>query len=436
MKVAFVGCGYVFDIYMRTLWAYPELEICGLFDIRAERLDVVSRYYKLPRYSSFEELLADPRVEIVINLTSIKSHEAVIRAALEGGKHVYSEKPFTTEIDQSRELFALAASRSLVLTGAPCNLFCDSIGTIWKALTDGAIGKPVLVLAELDDNPAHLMNLEAVRSPTGAPFPYVEELQEGCTVEHIAYHLVWLCAFFGPVTSLTAYSRHLVETKTETLLSPADTPDFSVACLTFAGGVAARVTCSWVAPRDHSFRIVGERGEIHADNVFHDQTAVHLERFSKVSLAARKSYSARRQPLLGRCFGIGGRRQPLMRRWKSHAVEAERGVSRSLKQRFVSELRRREVYAQDKLLGVAEMARALRERRPQPLPPDFLMHVNELTLLVQRAGAGIAIRPSTTFEALKVPADVSSEQHHHLHAYRMRWLERKLGSVVGTLHRS
>lgn len=437
MKIAFVGCGYVFDIYMRTHWGHPELHICGVFDVDAARLAVVSKHYGLRAYPDLATLLSDPEVETVVNLTSIRSHDEVIEQALLAGKHVYSEKPLTNDLDRTIGLFALAEERGLVLTGAPCNLFCDAVSSMWKAVNDGAIGKPVLAYAELDDNPAHLMQLETVQSPTGAPFPFQEELQEGCTVEHVAYHLVWLCAMFGPVQSYTAFSDLLVSHKTDAPLEPADTPDFSVACLSFANGVAARITCTWVSPRDHGMRIIGEEGEISADNAFHDQTAVHLERFSRVSLAARKAYSVRNQPLIGRWFGIGGRRLRLMRRWKSHAVEAERGVGRSFKHRFVSWLRRREIYAQDKFLGIAEMARAMHDGRGQPMPADFMIHLNELTLMIQRAGPnGMAVRPTTTFAPIAPLPDVAQSGIDYRKTYQPRRLESWLTGTVRNLHKS
>jgi hypothetical protein len=198
---------------------------------------------------------------------------------------------------------------------------------------------------------------------------------------------------FGPAASVTAFSKALIEHKTDTPLSPADTPDFSVGCLNFANGVAARpapgsrqetIACA------SSARMVRSARTMH----FTIQSPVHLERFSRVSLSARKAYTVRTQPLIGRIFGIGGRRLSLVRRWKSHAVEAERGVGRSLLHKIVSWLRRREIYAQDKLLGIAEMVRAIREGRPQPMPPDFLIHLNELTLLIQRSGPeGVTTKP-------------------------------------------
>jgi predicted dehydrogenase len=436
MKIAFVGCGYVFDIYMRTHWAHGELAICGVYDIDRARAETVGRHYKLHVYPDLETLLADPAVEIVVNLTSIGAHYEVTKAALEAGKHVYSEKPLTTEFDQAQELFDLAEARGRVFTGAPCNLFSDSVSTLWKAVRDGAIGTPLLVYAELDDNPIYLMKPETWRSATGAPWPYVEEYQEGCTFEHVGYHLVWICALLGPARSVTAFSKAVVADKTATPLDPADTPDFSVGMLDFAGDAAARITCSIVAPTDHRLRVIGTEGEISADSYRMYQSPVRLERFSSVSLNARKASTVRNQPLIGRLFGVGGQALKQARHWKSHAVEAEQGPGRrSFKQRILSAVRRREVYCQDKLLGIAEMARAIREGRPQPMPADFMLHVNELTLLIQRAGRdGQSHTLRTSFKPLEPRPEILHNAPDYRASYRPRLLERLLGRTVDDLH--
>lgn len=401
MNIAFVGCGFVFDIYMRTIRAHPELVVMGVFDKNPDRSAKVSAYYGFHAYGSYDELLADPRVEAVINLTNIGSHFEVSRRALESGKHVYSEKPLTKSVAESRELFAIAAANSVRLYAAPCNIFSDSVRTLFKAVEDGAIGKPLLVYAELDDNPIHLMQFGSVKSPTGAPWPLEEEILEGCTYEHLGYHLVWICGLLGPAVSVTAFSSELIENKMEGLPARVGTPDYSVACLHFANGASARITCSVVAPRDHRMRVIGDAGEVTSDSYRHYQSPVFLERYSKGSLNARKFQTLRAHPGLGRLFGIGGRRVKLVRNWKSSAVEKDQQLRSSVKQRLFEWVRRREVYAQDKFAGVAEMARELEAGRPQYLSPDFIMHVNELTLLTQGAGPdGIAVKPTTTFAPL------------------------------------
>jgi predicted dehydrogenase len=422
---------------MRTYFAHPELEILGVFDIDTARSAVVGAHYGVFVFPDYATLLADPRIELVINLTSIDAHYATTLAALEAGKHVYSEKPLTTDLDEAKALFAAADRHGVKLSGAPCNVFSDSVMTMWQAIRDRAIGTPLLVYAELDDNPIYLMGVEDWRSATGAPWPYVAEYEEGCTFEHIGYHLVWLCAMFGPAVSVVAFSDALVANKTATPLNPADTPDFSVACIKFASGVAARVTCSIVAPVDHRLRVIGDEGEISIDSYRHYQAPVFLERFTSVSLNARKSRTVRLHALLGRWFGVGGQRLKLVRHWKSHANEAEQSAKpQSLSRRLMNGVRRREVYSQDKFLGIAEMARAIGEGREVPMPADFMLHLTELTLLVQRAGvSGVAMVPTTTFAGIEPLPAVSGATTDYRRDYRPGLLERRLGATVDGLHK-
>lgn len=414
MNIAFVGCGFVFDIYMRTIRAHPELTIQGVFDINSDRMTRVKTHYGFATYDSYDALLADPKVEAVINLTTIGAHFDVSRRALEAGKHVYSEKPLTKSLDESRILFETADKHGVRLYSAPCNILSDTVRTMFQAAQDGAIGKPLLVYAELDDNPIHMMEFEKVKSPSGAPWPLEEEIYEGCTYEHLGYHLVWICGLLGPAVSVTAFSSELIENKMEGLPPRVGTPDYSVANLHFANGAAARITCSVVAPRDHRMRVIGYEGEITCDSYRHYQSPVFLERYSKGSLSARKFQTLRARPGLGRLFGIGGRKIKLAQNAKSHAVEKDQQMQSSLKQRIIEWVRRREVYAQDKFAGIAEMASEIRERRDQYLSPDFIMHINELTLLTQGAGTnGIATKPTTSFAPLgPIPGTISGLRNY------------------------
>lgn len=401
MKIAFVGCGFVFDIYMRTLHFHPELIVTGVYDLRPERSAAVSAHYGFRVYRSYDELLADEEVDTVINLTNISSHFHVSKQALSAGKNVYSEKPLTKSVEESKYLFNLASSKGVLLQVAPCNVYSETVRTMFKAVEDGYIGKPLLVHAELDDNPIHLMSFDKVLSPTGAPWPLEEEILEGCTYEHVGYHLVWICALLGPAVSVTAFSSELIENKMAGLPSKVGTPDYSVACLSFASGAAARITCSVVAPRDHTMRIIGDAGQVSSDGYRHYQSPVLLERFTKSSLNARKFATLRAWPSLARLFGVGGRKLELVRHWRSSAAKSSRTIKLSLKHRLIEWLRRREVYSQDKFLGVAEMARTLGTDGIAYLNEDFFIHLNELTLMIQGAGEnGIAAKPTTTFTPL------------------------------------
>ena len=386
MNIAFVGCGFVFDLYMRTILAHPTLLIQGLFDTDADRLAKVSQFYNIPKYASYDELLKDDDVDLVVNLTNIESHFEVSKRALEEGKHVYSEKPLTKDLAQTKELFVLAEEHGVELYAAPCNIYSDTVRTMLKAVDDGAIGKPLLIYAELDDNPIHIMEFDKVRSTSGAPWPLIEEIKEGCTLEHVGYHLTWICALLGPVEHITAFSDELIEKKAVSLQVRTGTPDYSVACLSFASGATARLTCSVVAPRDHRMRIIGDEGEISSDSYRQYRSPVYLERFSKRTLTLRKMYTLRKYSGLGNLLGIGGKKLKLVRNQYSSAVEGNWNATGSFKTKFIDWLRRKEVYSQDKLSGIAVASREIETSSQRYLNPEFLIHINELSLIIHKAG--------------------------------------------------
>lgn len=404
MKIAIVGCGYVFDHYMETLADHPILELVGVFDRDEARLRVVAKYFGLYTYDSLEQLLADPAVELIVNLTDPDNHYPVSKAALTAGKHVYSEKPLATRLDLAKELFDLAARKGLLLSSAPCSALSEAAQTIWKAIRDGAIGQPKVAYAELDDNPIYLMHPEEWRNESGAPWPYLNEYQVGCTLEHAGYYLTWLAAFFGPAETVTAFSSCLVSNKTPLYMEKPDTPDFAVACIQFKSGVAARLTCSIVAPHDHRLRIIGDAGMVSVDECWQYATPVSLERFSQLSLNGRKSRTVRMNPLFWRFFGIEGRTQRLVVKPRSYLArywaEARAG-KRSVLGAILKAIKKRELVSMDFFRGVEEMAFAIQGDRRCLLPPDFVLHVVEITLAMQEAGkTSSTYTLTTTFEPL------------------------------------
>ncbi len=87
-------------------------------------------------------------------------------------------------------------------------------------------------------------------------------------------------------------------------------------------------------------------------------------------------------------------------------------------------------------MGIAEMVRALAEGRSQPMPPDFLLHLNELTLLIQRAGReGVTVKPATGFAPLVPMGDVVANPRDYRASYRARIVERALDGLVEALHK-
>jgi predicted dehydrogenase len=438
MKIGVIGCGYVFDHYMTTLVKHPRLDIAGVTDRNAERAAAVGACYGLHVYDSVDDILADDSIGIIANFTSIESHNAISTAALKAGKHVYSEKPLVTDMKQACALAKLAADKGLRLSCAPSNALSATVQTLWKAVDDGAVGDVRIVYAEFDDNPVYLLQPETWRSRSGAPWPYLHEYEMGCTWEHVGYHLTWMCAIFGPVRAVTAFSKATLPDKTDQPLDPADTPDFSVAALDFASGVVGRITCSIAAPTDHRMRIIGNRGVVSADT-YRDYTCpVYLEAFTNLSLKARNARSVRANSLLRALFSVGGRRIPLAETPPPGAASINRmnGSPFSPKD-WLKRLRRAQLGQQDKCIGLAELADAIETDRAHFPSADFTLHLTELTLAIQGAGPdGTRQILTTTFDPLPLPARTAAAAPDYTGWARPAPIPRMIGAVLSKLRRN
>jgi len=328
----------------------------------------------VPSYDSLDELLADPTVEIVLNLTNPRNHYEVSKACLEAGKHVYSEKPLAMEIPQAKELVALAESRGLQISSAPCSSLGEAAQTIWKAIRENAIGPVRLVYAEMDDGMIHREAYREWQSESGTPWPYKDEFEVGCTLEHAGYYVNWLTAFFGPAETVNAFSSCLIADKqTGCELSPPDTPDFSVACIKFKTGVVARLTCSILALHDHRLNVIGEEGVLSIHDCWHYDSQVYIQRLTRTLIRRRVKMSTRKK------------KYPSVRKAPKFKPQ---GAARM-----------------DFCRGVAEMAATIQENRRSRLGADISLHNNELAIAIQNAlETNGSYKLTTTFEPI-VPMD-------------------------------
>lgn len=283
--IALIGCGYVADFYLATLPNHPVLDIRGCYDRDATRANIFAKHHQLHRYSSLDEVLSDPDVGIVVNLTNPASHYDVSRKSLLAGKHVYSEKPLSETMAQATELVQIAEAAGLQLASAPCSQLGETAQTIWHALNSDAIGRPRLVYADLDDGAIHLMPYRSWISGSGAPWPYEDEFAVGPVVEHAAYYLNWLTSFFGPVREVSSFAALVVPEKLGRSPEQSLGPDFACACLRFSSGVVARFTCGTVAPENHSLQIVGESGVLSVSECWDYAAPVTLRRQTTQSTA-------------------------------------------------------------------------------------------------------------------------------------------------------
>ncbi len=378
MKIAIVGTGYVADFYFATLGNHPQIEVAGVFDRDAERLARFASFHRVPTYRSLDELFADTSVKVVVNLTNPRNHYEVSRAALLSGKHVYTEKPLSTSWEQAIELTKLAKSRGLQLSSAPCTVLGECAQTLWKAVREKLAGEIRLVYAELDDGMIHREGLRGWVSASGNPWPYKDEFEVGCTLEHAGYYVSWLCAMFGPAESVTAFaSAQIPEKSPHQKLDPPDTPDVSVGCIRFRSGVVARITCSIVGAHDHSMRLFGETGTLSVRAAWDFSAPVFLKTWNKLSFRAEK------YPKVSRLLGF-----------KEKPIAPVREASFAYKTKGSNPI--------DFGRGIAELIDAIHEGRQSRLSTDYSLHLNEIVLTLQHPEImGTPRRMTTTFDAIE-----------------------------------
>jgi predicted dehydrogenase len=369
MNLAIVGCGFVADYYLATLKLHPELKVLGVTDKLADRANVLANAYKVPTYASVEDLLADSRVELVLNLTNPRNHFEVSKAALLAGKHVYSEKPLGMRMDEASELVDLAARSGLLIASAPCSMLGETAQTVWSVLRENSLGQPRVVYAEMDDGMVSSMPYRKWQSVSGMPWPYKDEFEVGCTLEHAGYYVSWLAAWFGPASSVTSFASTQIPDKLPGETLDTDSPDFTVACIQFRSGIVARLTCSIVAPHDHTLKIVTDKGILTTHDCWDYRSPV----------TSRQFVSIRRKRFLN----------PLR---KTHKLPKDPYGKPQTKG----------AQSMDFARGPAEMAASIRENRPCRLSPQFSLHVNEIALAIHWAREqGATYHMTSTFEPVQ-----------------------------------
>ncbi len=278
MNIVIIGCGFVADFYMKSLASHEELNLLGVWDHDEARLIHFSKFYAVKKYDSLTEVLLDAQVDLVVNLTNPHSHFIISKQSLDAGKHVYSEKPLALSVDECNELVDYANEKSLSIFSAPCNLFGDSFQFLRELLDKKTIGKLRVVYAEMDDGLVHKMQYKKWLSNSGTPWPYKDEFEVGCTLEHAAYYVAPLISLFGNVGYVNAFASCQIPDKLSNEKLDIIAPDFSVACIKFESGLIVRLTCSIIASHDRSLQIIGDDGVLKMDDCWNNLSAVKIQR--------------------------------------------------------------------------------------------------------------------------------------------------------------
>jgi predicted dehydrogenase len=236
VNIAIIGCGNIAGPYIEDLPTYEHVNVLGVTDIDITRAEAMAARFNCRSYASIDDVLADPSVDLVVNLTIHHAHYAVTKQCLEAGKPVYSEKPLAMRYKEARELVELARERRLRLGCSPFTFMGEAQQTAWHSIRDGQLGSVRVVYAEV--------NWGRIESWHPAPAAFY---QVGPLFDVGVYPLTLLTTIFGPARRVTAYGTTLMPDRVGKTGIPfqVDAPDWAVVVVELNNGPVVRLTTNF-----------------------------------------------------------------------------------------------------------------------------------------------------------------------------------------------
>ncbi len=242
VKIGIVGCGNISSIYFQTAQRLDILEVAACADLDLERAKARAAEYGIPKACSVDELLADPDIQIVVNLTIPKAHFEVCQAALAAGKHTYVEKPLALTREQGRTLLETAKAKNLRVGGAPDTFLGAGLQACRKVIDDGLIGEPVAATAFMlgHGHETWHPDPEFYYKPGGGPL-----------FDMGPYYLTALVSLMGPITRIAGSAQKAFRERTVTSqpkhgqVITVETPTHIAGTADFASGAVATLITSF-----------------------------------------------------------------------------------------------------------------------------------------------------------------------------------------------
>jgi predicted dehydrogenase len=243
--IAVVGCGTISSAYLRNLTAFPDLRVLFCADLDIERAKAQAAAFDVPGAGTPAEALAQPEVEIVVNLTVPAAHAVVTNAAIDAGLSVWVEKPIALDSASARELMAAADAAGVRIGCAPDTVLGAGLQTARRLIDSGAIGPPQTGLALMQGPGPERWH----------PDPeFLFQRGAGPLFDMGPYYLTALAMVFGPAARVTAVSRRGKSTRVIGRGPRAGTefevevPTYVSALVEYDGGAAATVVLSFDSP--------------------------------------------------------------------------------------------------------------------------------------------------------------------------------------------
>lgn len=261
-KVGIIGCGNIAPQYFNALKKFSFLEIAACADMDVARAQARAVEFSVAKGCSVEDLLADPAIQTVVNLTIPKSHVEVGLKAVAAGKNAYCEKPLGLNRAEGKSLLDAAAKKKVRIGCAPDTVLGGGTQTCRKLIDDGAIGAPVGGSA----------NMLCAGHESWHPDPaFYYKAGGGPMFDMGPYYIHSLVTLLGPVkrvsgsTRVTRPERTIASEPKKGQKITVDVPTHVVSILEFVNGAIVTLTTSFDVNSAHAMpniEIYGTEGTI------------------------------------------------------------------------------------------------------------------------------------------------------------------------------
>ena len=142
IRVGIIGCGKIAQIrHIPEYAANPHAEVCGFYDINQARAEELASKFGGRAYASYQELLADERIDAVSVCAANHVHAEISIAALKAGKHVLCEKPMAVTLEECKAMVAAAEESGKYLMIGQNQRLAKAHSKAKELIEQGAIGK-------------------------------------------------------------------------------------------------------------------------------------------------------------------------------------------------------------------------------------------------------------------------------------------------------
>lgn len=384
-KIGVIGLGDISDVYINNLKKYSDIvEVTAVAARRLEAAQAKAKQHGIAKaYANGHELIADSDIDIILNLTIPAVHTEFNLAALEAGKHLYTEKPLGATFTEGQQIMRLAEDRGLRVASAPDTFLGGRLQTIRRLIDDGTLGDIVGAGAFVVSHGHEWFH----------PGPDFFYQPGGGPVHDIGpYYFIALLSLLGPVEQVSGMVSRTFPTRTiqtEPLKGKSievNVDTHVAGTLRFANGAIVSVIASfdvWDSelPR---FELWGSKGTVCMDDI--DPVDGPNLFGGEVLLRTVDEYRWKGLP----------RQQPFAE-WRSVEIEHQ-----------FNELSHRE---NSRGIGLVDLAYAIRDNRPERASGAMALHALEvMDLLIESSSRGELMKPTTSFER-PAPLPVDFPEH-------------------------